>query len=332
MTENSKYIPIHNKESELYIPTISFIDEFMANSKISVQTSGSTGEPKRYNVKKVRFIRSAERTCDFFNLKPGQKAFLCISPRYIGGKMMIVRSLLKNLELHLGNLSAFPFHQKKVFDFAAFVPLQIQRIMDTDPDYLKQIRNIIIGGGALSPPLEKALVENKIHAFVTFGMTETLSHIALRKVGERNYKVLRGIGISKDSNGRLVIKDPELTGMNELITNDLVEIISDDEFIWLGRIDNLINSGGVKLFPEQIESKLATLIKTSFFIDKAKDPNLGEKIILIVEGKERPIVDLDKLLDRYEVPKNIYFLDEFIYTSTQKINRLKTLEKLNIER
>ena len=331
MQENSDQIEIISHHSTLLESVQSFLQIYNSKNTIEVQTSGSTGKPKKYNVQKERFIRSAERTCDFFNLKEGDRAFLCISPKYIGGKMMIIRALTRKMKLELGEVAAFPFLEKSELDFAAFVPLQIKCILERDPDYLKRIKNIIIGGGAIDPFTEKLLVQHEINAYSTFGMTETLSHIALRKVGTEEFILLDSVKIKTDSENRLIIMDPEVTGLDELQTNDIVVLTGPNSFIWKGRHDNVINSGGVKLYPEVIEKKLSEAIPNPFFIAKEKDRIFGEKVILIIEGKTREMGDLTPYLDKFEIPKNIYFLDQFVYTETEKINRIKTLEKLGIE-
>ncbi len=308
-----------------------FILEFEEKSEIAVKTSGSTGTPKHYNVKKERFICSAQRTCDFFQLKTGDQAFLCISPEYIGGKMMLVRSMVRGLDITLGNLSSFPFESKRPYDFAAFVPLQINRIIEKDIDYLKQIKNIIIGGGVLNSKTEQKLVESGINAYVTFGMTETLSHIALRKIGEEEYQVLDGIVISIDDENRLIIQDPKVAEKEVLQTNDIVELLSSHSFKWIGRYDNIINSGGIKLNPETIERKLNKTIHSPFFIAKEADEKLGERLILVIESdKPSESIQFDSL-DRFEKPKKVYHVEKFIYTETKKINRTKTLQLIGIE-
>ncbi|MEZ4936879.1 MAG: AMP-binding protein [Crocinitomicaceae bacterium] len=329
---NHDHITIIGNNPELLTSVNRFIQSFIESETIAIQTSGSTGKPKKYNVKKIHFMRSAKRTCDFFDLHPGDTAFLCISPEYIGGKMMILRALERNLKLEIGSISAFPFEKKSNIDLAAFVPLQINCVLNKDPDYLKQIKNIIIGGGAIDPSTESQLVALKINAYSTFGMTETLSHIALRKVGTEEFKLLDGVKIQSDDKDRLIIMDPEVTGQDKIQTNDIVEITSENSFIWKGRFDNIINSGGVKMYPEVIEKKISPYLNTPFFIAKEKDLIFGEKVILIVEGKEKDLPIFHGVLSKFEVPKKIYFIEKFAYTATNKINRNQTLEKLKIGR
>lgn len=307
------------------------MEEFNTNSMLKVRTSGSTGTPKEYEVSRSRMLLSAQRTCDFFNLKKGDSAFLCISPEYIGGKMMLVRCLEREMNLIIGNLSAFPFETKIEADFAAFVPLQINRILKEDPDQLLKIKNIIIGGGPLNSKDEVLLTQMGVNAYATFGMTETLSHIALRKVGEEEYQVLEGIKIEVDEKDQLIIKDQKLTGLKSLKTNDIVELKEGNKFVWKGRSDHVINSGGVKIHPEIVEGKLGEIIEKPFFITKKKDEQLGEKLVLIIESDQEEKYDFKKVLDKYEVPKEVIFSSKFNYTDTEKINRLETLRKLGFE-
>jgi O-succinylbenzoic acid--CoA ligase len=322
----------HSSNNELADKAIAFIKDYENSDNIAVKTSGSTGQPKVFNVEKARFICSAKRTCDFFSLKKGDKSFLCISPEHIGGKMMIIRSKIRDMDLHIGNLSSFPFEKKEKYDFAAFVPLQINRIIEKDIDYLKSIKNIIIGGGVLNQKTEEILVRNGVNAYATFGMTETLSHIALRKIGQPEYQLLNEVEISTDGDNRLIIHDAKTTGLKELSTNDIVELTSNRSFIWKGRFDNVINSGGVKISPEEIEEKLQKLIDFPFFISKEKDAYLGEKVILIIESKEeKEEINFKQVLSKYEIPKSVYFIEKFILTDTKKINRNKTLSLLQFE-
>jgi O-succinylbenzoic acid--CoA ligase len=225
---------------------------------------------------------------------------------------------------------------EKVYDFSAMVPLQVYNSIDE----LNKIKTLIIGGGIVSDALKNRLQSISVEAYATYGMTETVTHIALKKLNhflsdtERIrsvYKILPNISISTDSRDCLVIEALKIAA-DKVVTNDLVEIISDTEFQWLGRFDNIINSGGIKLIPEQIEEKLAEIISDRFFVSGIKDAVLGEKLVLIIESNQDSrfkIQDLKlKSLSKYEIPKEIYFLEKFIETQTKKIQRKKTLELL----
>ena len=289
---------------------------------IEVQTSGTTGTPKVIKLKKQAMIQSALATGDFFNLRPGNSALLCLSAKYIAGKMMIVRALILGLELDTVVVDGKPLIEKE-YDFVAMVPLQVENSFDK----LDQIKKIIIGGAPVSNALAIKLQHTTVAAYETYGMTETITHIGVRKIGEDNFKTLLNVFVKKDDRGCLVINATKILE-EEIVTNDGVEIISESEFKWLGRLDNVINSGGVKLFPEQIEAKLQEKITNRFFVAGIEDEKLGQKLILIIESEEKEIPSsLFDVLDKFEKPKTVAFLSKFVVTETGKINRLGTLDK-----
>lgn len=292
---------------------------------IEVETSGTTGKPKLIRLEKQAMIQSALATGDYFNLEPGNKALLCLSAKYIAGKMMLVRAMILGLELDITTVDGNPlaFNDKK-YDFAAMVPLQVENSLDK----IKNIEKIIIGGAPVSKTLIEKLKKKRINAFETYGMTETITHVAVKKIGTDNFKTLPNISLSKDNRDCLVIHAPKIL-TEEVVTNDVVNLISDHEFQWLGRIDSVVNSGGVKLFPEQIETKLQDFITDRFFIASESDEKLGQKVILVIESKEKEIpVSVFDHLEKFEKPKSIYFVPKFIDTKTGKLNRKQTLEKI----
>ncbi|WP_130735644.1 AMP-binding protein [Flavobacterium sp. J27] len=292
---------------------------------IEVETSGTTGTPKVIRLEKKAMIQSALATGDFFHLEPGNKALLCLSAKYIAGKMMLVRALILGLSLDITTVDGTPLaYNEEEYDFAAMVPLQVENSLGK----LDKIKKLIIGGAPVSKGLAEKLKKEKVHAFETYGMTETITHVAARKIGDKTFKTLPNITITKDERDCLVIDAPKIVS-DTIITNDIVEIISDHEFIWLGRFDSVINSGGVKLFPEQIEIKLQDVMPHRFFIASQPDEKLGQKIILIVESnpKEIPSSIFD-LLDKFEKPKEIIFIPQFVETKTGKLNRVQTLAKI----
>ncbi len=312
-------------------PIFAFLSEFLSDVIIvEVQTSGSTGVPKIVEIKKEFFINSAIATGEFFNLKENTTALMCLNPEYIAGKMMLVRALVLGWKLDVVSPSSNPLSNiEKVYDFSAMVPLQVFSSMDC----LHKIKKLIIGGGVVSKGLESKLESLTTEVFATYGMTETVTHIAVKKLngmakkGE-NYFLLENVKITKDERNCLVIDAPNVSD-TKIVTNDIVTIISDTEFQWLGRVDSIINSGGVKLIPEQIEQKLSKIISQRFFISSLTDDMLGEKVVLIIEGEEENI-DFSSVdsLSKYEIPKEVFFLPKFIETETKKIHRKKTLELL----
>lgn len=298
------------------------------------ETSGSTGIPKKIRLKKKHAIASSRLTGKFLNLQKGEKAFLCLHPSTIGGKMMIIRSLVLDLDLIVGDISSNPFENiSESIDFVALVPMQLQTIINGSPFVLKNITNIIVGGGVISNALENELKKNQLTVYQTFGMTETISHIALKKVGfqsEDDFNLLPGVEIETVDH-RLKIHFPAI-GVEHLLTNDLVEITSPNRFKWMGRTDFVINSGGIKIHPEQIEKELEALFSIPFFVTGLKDEVLGEKLVIVVEGSTNPLFEQKNYystLEKFKIPKEIYYLNQFETTSSGKINRLETLKNIH---
>ncbi len=312
------------KEGKDYeIPVGNFLlDWFDSKSFIEMVTSGSTGIPKKIKVDKQAMVNSALATGDFFELSPGDKALHCLPVKYVAGKMMLVRSLILGLDLDFVAPSSHPLKDNETYyDFVAMVPLQAQNSLVE----LKKVKKLIVGGAAISARLEAALSILPLQVFETFGMTETISHIAAKQIGEKAFTVLPHITISYDEHKCLVIHAPRI-GEDVIITNDLVELIDENKFIFLGRIDNIINSGGIKLIPEQIELKLANKIVNRFFIHSKKDFILGEKVILVIEGEKYDLTTaIFDTLDKYEKPKEVIFISKFKETANGKIIRKASL-------
>ncbi|WP_034045293.1 AMP-binding protein [Wocania ichthyoenteri] len=304
---------------------------------INVNTSGSTGKPKCIKIKKQAMVNSAVATGDFFNLKPGDSALHCLPTHFIAGKMMLVRAIALGLELDvIEPTSKLNFDSKKPYMFCAMVPLQLQNVINK----CDNIRTIIVGGAAVSNVLKSDIQNIKSNVYETYGMTETVTHVAVKKlnnfrhaelVSASHFKTLPNISISQDERDCLAIDAPKLT-KKTIITNDIVKLHSENEFEWLGRYDNIINSGGVKLCPEQIEAKLQNKIKQRFFITSEKEDLLGEQLVLVVEGNSN-IIDnaLFSDLEKFEKPKIVYSINQFIETSSGKIQRKKTLKHIKVQ-
>ena len=294
---------------------------------INVKTSGSTGQPKLMKVSKQAMVNSAIATGNFFKMKPGQTALLCLPTHYIAGKMMLVRAMILGLDLDFVDPTTQPvFDYGKTYNFCAMVPLQLTNTVG----YIHNIKTLIVGGASISKPLEEAIQGLKTKIYATYGMTETVSHIAVKPINGKKksdyFKVFPKVIISQDDRGCLVIDAPKVAP-ERLVTNDVVRLHSDTEFELIGRIDNMINSGGVKLFPEQIEAKLADQIKERFFIASEPDEHLGAKLILILESDANNLKSsVFKELDKFEVPREIYAVPEFKETATGKIQRKETLK------
>lgn len=303
------------------------LDWFDNKPFIEMTTSGTTGRPKLIKVDKAAMVNSALATGDFFELSPGDTALHCLPTKYIAGKMMFVRSFILGLDMDFVAPNLNPLENNtKCYDFSAMVPLQAQYSLSG----LSKIKKLIIGGAKIGKNLESKLIKLPTDVYETYGMTETITHIAAKKVGEPNFTVLPNVTISYDENSCLTIKAPNISS-DVIITNDLVELINENQFKFLGRIDNVINSGGIKLIPETIEEKLADFISQRFFVAGKPDEILGEKLILVVEGEKFDIpTSLFSALDKYEIPKEILFVPEFLETATGKIQRKDMLRDLKV--
>lgn len=298
------------------------LDWFDDKDYIEMRTSGTTGLPKLVRLEKQAMIQSALATGDFFELEPGNKALLCLPVKFIAGKMMLVRSLILGLELDIVAPSTQPLAlNTKVYDFVAMVPLQVQNSIDG----LKNVKKLIVGGAKMDLTLEEKLLPLKTAVYETYGMTETITHIAAKRLGESVFTVLPHVKIAQDNRGCLVITVPAISE-EAIVTNDLVELIRENQFIFLGRIDNVVNSGGVKLIPEQIEAKLIGKIANRFFVTGVPDTTLGEKLILVIEGEKQEFEnDFFDVLDKYEKPKEIVFVPKFKENENGKLLRKPSL-------
>jgi len=302
------------------------------------KTSGSTGEPKEIQLKKSAMIASAQKTIDFFQLKPNDTAWLCLPIEYIAGKMMVVRAIVGKLNLLISEPSGTPEIPDRPIDFTAMVPLQIQKLIDSKADFTR-LRKLIIGGAAINFKLNQLLQTISPEVFATYGMTETCSHIALQRInGEKPdllFNLLPGISISKNDKGCLLIDAPELTDF-PIQTTDLVEIISPTEFRWLGRADNVINTGGIKVSPEVLEKQISQIIGSDCLIIPQQDERLGQKLVLVLEKSSNRtsevISQLKKVLEKHLCPKSVCFIDSFPRKDSMKIDRslvITYLRKIN---
>lgn len=325
-----KYLP--NTEIERkYVED--FIEQWkLPHDTIVISTSGSTGKPKEIEINKEKMIVSAQQTLNALSITPNSTALLCLNISNVGGKMMIVRSIVGELKLIIAPISSNPLTElNEQIDFCAMVPLQVETCLNETPEKFKYIKKLIIGGAPVSSSLEKQLLDIPTECFHTFGMTETISHVALRNISKQE-NFFKSVGDTEFQaiNNQLVISSNNL-GIQQLKTNDIVELLSPKSFIWKGRADFVINSGGVKLHPEEIENNLESVIDNNFFVTGVGDDKLGQKLVLIIEGNEQPEINIkiqELGLPKYSFPKEIKFLSHFVYTTSGKINRGKTLEKL----
>lgn len=293
---------------------------------ITARTSGSTGTPKEIHLPKSDMVISARATCSFFNIDENSTLYLPLSVNYIAGMMMIVRAYVSGATLIVVNpsnaLRVAPDADIRDISLAAVVPSQVPGILSSPSR--SRIRNLIVGGAPLPDILEQRLVDAGVNACVTYGMTETASHVALRRVGESHYRALTDITFSTDCRGCLVIHSNDRS-FRKLVTNDLVELSSPTDFRWLGRIDNVINSGGVKVSPETVERRISALISgRDFCITSRPSEKWGREVILAIEGTEQ-IPDLPaklrEILPPAERPKEIIYRATLPRTATGKLLR-----------
>ena len=298
------------------------LEWFNKKSFITVTTSGTTGVPKKINLEKQAMVNSALATAEFFDLNAGNRVLSCLSTNYIAGKMMLVRSLILGFEMDFVTPSSNPLKgNTHNYDFVAMVPMQVQNSISE----LFKVKKMIIGGAKISETLLNQLLEVPTQIYETYGMTETITHIAVKKIGEKSFSVLPNVTIATDERGCLVIAAPRISDTN-IVTNDVVELLNATQFLLLGRIDNVINSGGIKLFPEQIEAKLSNKIKERFFVIGIPDEKLGEQVLIVIEGKPTIFDDLVfENLAVYEKPKKIRFVPKFIETESGKVKRGETI-------
>jgi O-succinylbenzoic acid--CoA ligase len=292
---------------------------------VLAHTSGSTGAPKRIELLKVDMRESAKATCCCFGITSESKLLLPLSADYIAGKMMIVRAEIADAELIVETPSNNPLvDDYGMIDLMAVVPSQLDALF-TNPR-LNIVRNIIVGGAPLSPQQESRCRALATHVYATYGMTETCSHVALRDVssGDLLYRALPGISFSADMRGCLVIEAP-LFSFKRLATNDIVRLDGPYAFQWLGRIDNVVNSGGVKLHPEIIEQNIAVAVNAPFYVIGRPSQQWGEELVMYVEGANVDVKAIrnaiQSLLSKYEMPKEIIVVLKFERTSSGKIVR-----------
>ncbi|MBT8244498.1 MAG: AMP-binding protein [Winogradskyella sp.] len=324
------------KEGQSYEQTTGdFLTDWLNKDDfLYVKTSGSTGQPKQIKVQKQAMVNSAIATGNFFGLEPGNMAMNCLPNHYIAGKMMLVRAMILGLEIDCVEPSTHPiFDYEKHYDFCAMIPLQLKHVLN----YTHNIKRIIIGGSKITQPLLERIKTKTPLCYETYGMTETVTHVGLKRLESKNHEgetvftAISGVTFSQDDRQCLVINAPNLID-KALETNDIIDLKSDTSFQWLGRFDNVINSGGVKLFPEQIEDKLQAIIDERFIVASEPDDALGEKLILIIENPRDSIDSFKKRikflkgLTKYEVPKEIYTLDRFVETINGKLQRKKTIK------
>ena len=333
---STQHLPTPKTEFEKQV--LSYLTTWFDDSAtVKVQTSGSTGTPKVFDVEKKRMRHSAKKTNDILGLKSGDSAMLCLPVDYISGKMMVVRAIERNLKLVVKTPSINPLIDlNEKITFCAMSPLQVENALDK----IHLIKIIIIGGAAVSETLKNKIrkqLNSQIEPtrlYETYGMSETLSHIALKEIYPTQVKyfsVLDDIEISIDERGCLQIFAPKLNP-ELIITNDLVEVKNRKSFKFLGRIDHVINSAGLKIYPEQLESLVKQEIDNELVFLGIADEVLGQKLVLLIEGEENE--SITKRLDHISYPtknhqpKEIIFIKNFPRIPNGKVNRKELLHLL----
>ena len=308
-----------------------FLNEYFTQNEIKVRTSGTTGMQKTITVSKLQMQKSADATLKYFNLKKGNSTLLALSCDFIAGKMMLVRAIQGKLNLFLAKPCSNPSNYfSKEYDFVPLVPMQVQNIIKTKK--VNQIKKLLVGGGKLSEDMISQLNKFKTQSYESFAMTETLTHFAIKQIApvyNEWFKTIKGFEIDHNKEGELIIKKNIVTNC-ELQTRDLIEKKSNSEFKWLGRSDNIINSGGIKLIPEEIERKISKLIYVPFVLVGVPDIKLGEKIAIV--SNEPLEINLDKInevLCKYEKIQTAYIVKRFPKTQSGKIKRKELVKILN---
>jgi o-succinylbenzoate---CoA ligase len=332
----NRIAPGSSKEESVF----SFISAWEKGAaKFVLPTSGSTGSPKKFVVSREQMIESARKTRKVIGFTSHDNALLCLDTEYIAGKMMVVRALQSGMKLFVVDPCANPLSKIPVdqtIHFTALVPYQVRSILASKhPHLLDSLKKCLIGGAPLDDETYNRLKNFTSQFYLTYGMTETISHIALHEVSnsaeEKMFTTLPGVKIDTDQRGCLIIHADYLTG--EVVTNDVVELFNTEQFVWKGRIDNMINSGGVKIFPEIIEEKIGQLFTrlgliNNYFVYGVPDQRLGERAVLVIESPnadesffKQLSQELQHTISPYQIPKELYVSSAFTFTPTQKINR-----------
>jgi len=294
---------------------------------IIAHTSGSTGKPKEIRLLKSDMSVSAKATNQFFGIDKDSTLHLPLSPSYIAGKMQIVRALEAKCNLTVEPPSNTPLKGRiaRRISLLPVVPSQVKAVID-NPDH-GMIDSMIIGGAPLDDATERKVIESGIKSYATYGMTETCSHVALRPLGQQIFTALPGFSFSTDSRGCLVISSSRMS-FATLTTNDLVRLISERQFSWVGRFDNVINSGGIKIFPEEIERTIAPLMPDGvrFYVTSRRSDKWGEEAVIVCDTDVLPENLLDEIktiVPRKHAPKAVITDKEMRLTDSKKIIRRK---------
>ncbi len=326
LKKNAWELALHNTFKEIWI---------FGHRGLNASTSGTTGPPKHIRIPRNDLVKSARLTADTFNLEPGDRVLHCLPSDFIAGKMMIVRAFALGLDLHIQDPRGSVLENLKTgdrFKFAPMVPVQLHRAIQEDRTRVeRQFETILLGGGPVSEALIEDLQGLSTHVFQSYGSTETVTHVAVRRLNGPEppvaFHAIGNVHFARDPRGCLVIYTPHLSEKQH-VTNDLVELLNDTSFRWLGRWDNVILSGGKKIFPEQLEAKTAGHVSYPHYFSSIPDPVLGQAVMLTLEtekpeGEVLPeVMDvLMKVLHPHEWPRRVIALRKIERTSSGKVIR-----------
>lgn len=334
-----KDIATARAESAFETQTLQFILEWQTGQKhFMLQTSGSTGLPKTLRVTREQLVASARQTIEALHLTARDVALCCLSTGFIAGKMMLVRAMMADMTLYANDPAASPLSSLDIQPtFTAVVPLQLGTMIPALGNN-SSFRAILVGGAPLPSPLRQELKQVQVPVYETYGMTETVSHIALKRISgqapDTLFRILPGIEIDQDQDKCLRIKG-KVTGDQWISTRDIVAL-HPQGFEWLGRLDHVINTGGIKIHPERVETEIAEALeplglRNRFLLTSLPDDRLGQRLLLLIEGdpkigKEELMEKLKSRLSKYHCPKEILYLPQFAETDSGKIQRQKTRE------
>ena len=336
--------PVNGYEAKV----LDFVRQWLnGTQEFGLTTSGSTGTPQPITLRRRQLEASARRTGDFFDLGPGDRTLVCLNCEYIGGLMMLVRGLERNLHLTIVEPQANPFAlvaPEAAFDFAAFVPLQLKAVLAAGlAPRLNGLKALLVGGAPADATLQQELQPLRVPVYLTYGMTETCSHVALRRLNgpeaRATFRVFTGIAAGQDERGCLTLRG-DVTNDQLIVTNDLVHLLDAHTFEWLGRADFVINSGGVKVPAEKVELVLDVALAEigearRCFVAGQPDERLGQAVTAFIEGPALAAEQEQRLqsllaarLGRYEQPRQLRYVPAFRSTPTGKLDRPATLRSI----
>ena len=334
---------------EVFNDRIDYIDALMqytgqwlddSQNTFMFRTSGSTGNPKAIYHSRTAIVKSAHLTQSFFGYKVGDSMLMSLPPMFVAGRMILYRSIISGLDLYLEPISSEPLSSLNYpIDFVSLTPLQFNKSFNKSPGRFEDIGTVLLGGAPVGTDTQAQLMHCQSRVFHGYGMTETLTHVALRRLNgpgrELHYSAVSPeVAFSVDDHNCLII---EAAHLNEIIhANDVVRLLNSSQFEWIGRRDNIINSGGLKINPETMEAELSQHLESRFFLHGLSDPLLNQKLVLIIESDKQDAV-LDKiksLISSWQKnmkPKGVYFVDKFVSTPTHKIDRMATVRNLKLD-